>query len=62
MARKPSKPKTKAAPQFDCEPVDDDEPMPFVMDENGDMVLRRNAGTPNKEPKRGKGKGGKPRG
>lgn len=54
MPKKPSKPK---APQFDCEPVEDDEPMPFVVDEHGDMVLRRSAKKPTKGSKRGKGKG-----
>lgn len=59
MPKKPSKPK---APQFDCEPAEDDEPIPFVLDEQGDMALRRAAKKPTKGGgKRGKGKGGKPR-
>lgn len=37
----PKKPSKKALPQFDAEPVEDDEPVPFTMDDDGNMVLRR---------------------
>jgi len=40
VPKKPSKPKA-ARPQFDAEPVEDDEPVPFTMDDDGNMVLRR---------------------
>ena len=40
MPKKPSKPKA-ARPQFDAEPVEDDEPVPFTLDDDGNMVLRR---------------------
>lgn len=57
MPKKPSKP--KARPQFDAEPVEDDEPVPFTMDDDGNMVLRRSAAKPKAKGKaNGKGKGG----
>jgi hypothetical protein len=61
VPRKPSKP--KAGPQFDASPIDDgdEEPMPFVVDDDGNMILRRSAAKkPAKGAKRGKGKGNKP--
>lgn len=53
----PKKQPKKTAPQFDAAPLeDDDEPMPFVVDDNGDMVLRRSKKPTTKGAKRGKGK------
>ena len=53
MPKKPQKP--KASPQFDAAPLEDDEePMPFVLDDNGDMVLRRSKKPTTKGAKRGK--------
>jgi hypothetical protein len=60
VPKKPSKPKA-ARPQFDAEPVEDDEPVPFTMDDDGNMVLRRSATKPKAKGKangKGKGKGG----
>ena len=53
MPRKPPKAKT---PQFDADPVEDDEQPPFTFDDDGQMVLRRAAKKPAKGAKRGKGK------
>lgn len=59
MPRKQPKPKA-ARPQFDAEPLgEDDEPVPFTMDDDGNMVLRRSATKPKAKGKaNGKGKGG----
>ena len=43
MPKKPSKPQPKAAPQFDADPIEDDEQPPFTLDDDGNMVLRRDA-------------------
>lgn len=55
MPRKPPKAKT---PQFDADPLEDDEQPPFTLDDDGAMVLRRAAAKPKptKGAKRGKGK------
>lgn len=53
MPRKPPKAKK---PQFDADPLDDDEQPPFTFDDDGQMVLRRAAKKPAKGAKRGKGK------
>lgn len=53
MPRKPPMPKA-AQPQFDADPLDDEDQPPFTMDDDGNMVLRRSASKP--KPK------GKPRG
>jgi hypothetical protein len=42
-AKKPAKPQPKAAPQFDADPIEDDEQPPFTLDDDGNMVLRRDA-------------------
>jgi len=62
VPKKPgSKPQAKAVPQFDCDPVvEDDEPVPFTLDDDGNMALRRSAAKPRKELPHGKGKGDKP--
>lgn len=57
MPRKPAKPKVRAKPQFDADPIDDDEEMPFTMDEDGYMVLRRSE--QQQKPKAAKRKGGR---
>jgi hypothetical protein len=59
MPRKPPKAKT---PQFDADPVDDDEQPPFTFDDDGNMVLRRSAKPKPKGKTRGKGKADKPAG
>ena len=59
MPKKPAKPQPKAAPQFDADPIEDDEQPPFTLDDDGNMVLRRDAAKP-KGAKRGKGKSTKP--
>ena len=51
----PRKPKA-TKPQFDADPVEDDEQPPFTFDDDGQMVLRRAAKKPAKGAKRGKGK------
>ncbi len=48
MPRKPPKAKT---PQFDADPIEDDDQPPFTLDDDGNMVLRRSA-----KPKPTKGK------
>ena len=52
MPRKP--PKAKTTPQFDADPLEDDDQPPFTLDDDGQMVLRRSAKKP--------AKGAKPRG
>lgn len=53
MRRKPKATK----PQFDADPLDDDDQPPFTLDDDGNMVLRRSAAKPKpKGAKRGKGK------
>jgi len=59
VPKKPAKPQPKAAPQFDADPIEDDEQPPFTLDDDGNMVLRRDAAKP-KGAKRGKGKSTKP--
>ena len=53
MPRKPPKAKT---PQFDADPIEDDEQPPFTLDDDGNMVLRRSAKPKPKGKPRGKGK------
>jgi hypothetical protein len=54
MPRKPPKAKT---PQFDADPIEDDDQPPFTLDDDGNMVLRRSAKPkPTKGAKRGKSK------
>jgi hypothetical protein len=48
VPRKPPKAKT---PQFDADPIEDDDQPPFTLDDDGNMVLRRSA-----KPKPTKGK------
>ncbi len=56
MPRKPPQPKA-AKPQFDADPLDDEDQPPFTMDDDGNMVLRRSAKpNPTKGKPRGKGK------
>ena len=56
MPRKPATPKA-AKPQFDADPLDDEDQPPFTMDDDGNMVLRRAAKPkPTKGKPRGKGK------
>ena len=43
MPKKPKQPQPKAAPQFDADPIEDDEQPPFTLDDDGNMVLRRDA-------------------
>jgi hypothetical protein len=45
VPKKPAKPQPKAAPQFDADPIEDDEQPPFTLDDDGNMVLRRGAAT-----------------
>jgi hypothetical protein len=45
-------PKKKPAPQFDAEPLDDDEAAPFTLDEDGNMTLRRSETPAQQEGKR----------
>jgi hypothetical protein len=49
----PRKPKAKT-PQFDADPLDDDEQPPFTFDDDGNMVLRRSAKPKPKGKARGK--------
>lgn len=53
----PRKPKA-TKPQFDADPLEDEEQPPFTLDDDGNMVLRRSAAKPKstKGAKRGKGK------
>ena len=51
----PRKPKA-TKPQFNADPVEDEEQPPFTFDDDGTMVLRRAAKKPAKGAKRGKGK------
>jgi hypothetical protein len=61
VAKKPSKqPQPKAAPQFDADPIEDDEQPPFTLDDDGNMVLRRGAAKPAKGVGRAKNKTRKP--
>ena len=55
MPRKPTQAKT---PQFDADPLEDEDQPPFTLDDDGTMVLRRDAAKPKptKGAKRGKGK------
>jgi hypothetical protein len=41
VPKKPKQPQPKAAPQFDADPIEDDEQPPFTLDDDGNMVLRR---------------------
>jgi hypothetical protein len=43
VPKKPKQPQPKAAPQFDADPIEDDEQPPFTLDDDGNMVLRRDA-------------------
>ena len=52
--------RANAGPQFDAEPLEEEEQPPFTLDDDGNMVLRRNAAKPTKEAKRAKGKARKP--
>jgi hypothetical protein len=45
----PQKPQKKPGPQFDAEPIDDDEQPPFTLDDDGEMTLKRKA---TKQPKK----------
>jgi hypothetical protein len=45
VPKKPKQPQPKAAPQFDADPIEDDEQPPFTLDDDGNMVLRRDAAT-----------------
>jgi hypothetical protein len=49
----PRKPKAKT-PQFDADPIEDDEQPPFTLDDDGHMVLRRSAKPKPKGKPRGK--------
>ncbi len=60
MPKKPKQPQPKAAPQFDADPIEDDEQPPFTLDDDGNMVLRRDAAKPAKGVGRAKGKARKP--
>ncbi len=53
----PRKPKAKT-PQFDADPLEDDDQPPFTLDDDGHMILRRSAAKSKltKGAKRGKGK------
>lgn len=51
MPRKPTKAKK---PQFDADPLEDDEQPPFTLDDDGNMVLRRDAKPKAKGKPRGK--------
>lgn len=51
MPRKPPKAKT---PQFDADPLEDDDQPPFTLDDDGNMVLRRDAKPKAKGKPRGK--------
>lgn len=55
MPEKPNRPK-KARPQFDADPLDDEEQPPFTLDDDGNMVLRRKAAPLPQEKPRGKNK------
>ena len=48
MSGKPKQPQ-KPGPQFDVDPVDDEEQPPFTLDDDGNMVLRRSQ--PKAKPK-----------
>jgi hypothetical protein len=37
----PRKPQKKPGPQFDAEPIDDDEQPPFTLDDDGYMVVMK---------------------
>ena len=49
----PRKPKAEK-PQFDADPLDDDDQPPFTLDDDGNMVLRRSAKPKPKGKHRGK--------
>ena len=51
MPRKPPKAKT---PQFDADPIEDDDQPPFTLDDDGNMILRRSAKPKPKGKPRGK--------
>jgi hypothetical protein len=56
VPRKQPTPK-EATPQFDADPLDDEDQPPFTMDDDGNVVLRRSAPKPKPKGKpRGKGK------
>jgi hypothetical protein len=62
VAKKPKQPQPKAArPNLAELDFDDDEPTGLgILDDDGNMVLRRDAAKPTKGAKRGKGKTRKP--
>ena len=64
MPEKPSKPQPKAQrPNLAELDFEDDEPTGLgILDDDGNMVLRRDAAKPTKGAKRGKGKSSKPAG
>jgi len=62
VPKKQPQTKAKTTPQFDADPGDDDEEMPFTLDDEGNMVLRRSESQPKaKAPKRTGGKRGRRR-
>ena len=50
----PRKPPTAKTPQFDADPIEDDDQPPFTLDDDGNMVLRRSAKPKPKGKPRGK--------
>ena len=44
-------PKAKSAPQFDADPLEEDEQPPFTLDDDGTMILRRDAAKPKPKAK-----------
>jgi len=51
VPRKPKQPQSPG-PQFDVDPLDDEEQPPFTLDDDGNMVLRRSKAKPKpKAPK-----------
>jgi len=44
-------PKAKTAPQFDADPLEEDEQPPFTLDDDGTMILRRDAAKPKPKAK-----------
>jgi hypothetical protein len=47
------KPEKAARPQFDAEPLEDEEATPFTFDDDGNMTLRRpEPKPPKKEPRK----------
>jgi hypothetical protein len=62
VPKKQPKQKAKALPQFDASPLDDEDESQGlgILDDDGNMVLRRTAKPPTKGVRRGKGKSTKP--